>query len=92
MDSGGGAQSTKADDTSSFTTYAPWYNDLNKQQGGAISNQIAALPGLTDQIMAGGQAPTQGVWNGGQTNAALTPIQPQQNVSMGMPMKSGLGQ
>lgn len=92
MDSGGGASSTKADDTSSFTTYAPWFNDLNKQQGQVTSGLMGQIPGLSNQIMAGGSAPTQGVWNGGQTSSAMTPIQPPQNVSTGMPMKSGLGQ
>ena len=90
MSGGGGAASSKAEDTNSMTTYNPWFNELNKNQGNVLNQQANAIPGLTNQIMAGGSAPVGGVWNGGQTSNAMQPVQPAQNAMAGVPMKSGL--
>jgi len=72
----GGATTSQAQDTSSFTDYAPWFNQLTQQQGQTLGQMNSQIPGLQQSIYNGGSAPT-----GVASSPSIVPIQAPQNVA-----------
>ena len=83
---GSGASTPQAKDETSQQVYAPWFNDLQKQFGGVMSNQLNQYPALQQEIQAGGTpvAAGQNIW-GQPQQQPVAPMQPMTQPVHGAP-------
>ena len=84
MSMGGGA-TPQASNQNSITQYAPWFNQLNKEQGAVLGGLASQIPDINQQVLGGGVAPQGGVWNGGMSQTSPVPRTPVANAYQGMP-------